>query len=228
MRIFALILLLCPPVVLQAEVEDDLTLGIETVTGIRSHYLYRGFDVADATMDFQIETEIGLGRDFFLGLAGWHAAESSGDFSESAFSIDLHRDWEDIRLTASAAYHAFSGSFLENGMDTGLAATWYWDDSWDIGLELHYDFGAEAFYSDLIIGWSQPLGEDLFLSAQAGVSAAADYYEQSGPKDLHGRLSLTYNINSFLSVTPFTGFSLGLDSEAGDHAYAGLWLAVSF
>ncbi|MDP7106894.1 MAG: hypothetical protein QGH41_07430, partial [Roseibacillus sp.] len=43
-----------------ADLEDDIPLGIEAVTGIRSDYVYRGFNLADVVMDFQLETSIVL------------------------------------------------------------------------------------------------------------------------------------------------------------------------
>ena len=210
------------------EVEDDLTLGIETVTGLRSNYIYRGFQLADATLEAQAETEITLSEDYSLGLAAWHVAESSGDFAETAFGFSFRRDFEDFSLTASLDYHFFSESLFEDGVDLGAKAQWFITDDWDVAAKAHYDFGAEGAYFAIEGGWSHPLTEDFFLAAESGVSAVSSYYERSGLNDFYGRLSLTYNINSFLSITPFAGYSLGIDSEANDEAFAGIWLAVSF
>ncbi|MGJ8724861.1 MAG: hypothetical protein ACSHYB_09925 [Roseibacillus sp.] len=211
-----------------SEVEEDLTLGIETVTGLRSNYLYRGFQLADSTLEAQAETEITLSEDYFLGLAAWHVAESSDDFAETAFGISLRRDFEDFSLTASLDYHLFSESLFQDGIDLGAKAQWFINDDWDFAAKAHYDFGAEGAYFALEGGWSHPLTEDLFLSAESGISAVSSYYERSGMNDFYGRLSLTYNVNSFLSLTPFAGYSLGIHSEATDEAFAGIWLAVSF
>lgn len=213
---------------LPAEVEDDLTLGIETVTGLRSNYIFRGFQLADATLETQAETEIALGDDSFLGLAAWHVAESSGDFSETAFGISFRRDFENISLTASLDYRIFSESLFQDGIDIGAKAQWFIDDNWDLAAKAHYDFGAEGSYFALEGGWSQPLGEDFFIAVESGISAVSSYYERSGINDAYGRLSITYNINSFLSISPFAGYSIGLDDNATDEAYAGIWLAVSF
>ena len=211
-----------------SEVEDDLTLGIETVTGLRSDYIYRGFKLADSTLEAQAETEITLNADFSLGLAAWTIAEISDDFAETGFGVSLIRDFENFSLTASLDYHLFSESVFEDGVDLGVAAQWLITDDWDLTAKTNYDFGAEGAYFALEGGWSRPLTEDLFLSAEAGVSAVSSYFGREGFNDFYGRLSLTYNINSFLSITPFAGYSLGIDSEATDEAYAGIWLAVSF
>ncbi|WP_411847181.1 hypothetical protein AAFN60_07050 [Roseibacillus persicicus] len=225
-RAFALLFLV--PLPLLAEVEDDLTLGIETVTGLRSAYNYRGFQLADATLETQIETEITLGEGYALGLVAWHVAESSDDFAETAFGVSLRRDFEEVSLTASLDYHLFSESLFEDGVDLGLKAQWLLDENWDLAAKAHYDFGAEGTYFALEGGWSHPLSEDLFIAAESGISAVGDYYERSGMNDFYGRLSLTYNVNSFLSLTPFAGYSIGLSDGADDEAYAGIWLAVSF
>lgn len=213
---------------LQAEVEDDLPLGIETVTGLRSNYVSRGFQLADVTLETQAETEITLGNDSFLGLAAWHVAESSGDFSETAIGVNLRRDFEDFSLTASLDYRFFSESLFQNGVDLGIKAQWFLDENWDLGVEAHYDSGAEGAYFAFEAAWSQPLSEKLFIAAESGVSIVSNYYERNGANDFYGRLSLTYNVNSFLSLSPFAGYSVDLTDNATDEAYAGVWLAVSF
>ena len=39
---------------------EDIKYGIEAVTGFRSNYVQRGFEVAETTLDFQIETEVAI------------------------------------------------------------------------------------------------------------------------------------------------------------------------
>ena len=210
------------------EIEEELILGIEAVTGLRSNYIYRGFQLAGATLETQIETEITLNKDTSLGLAAWHVAESSGDFSETVLGVNLRRDYESFNVTASVDYHAFSESLFQDGVDLGLQARWLLTDDWDLTAKAHYDFGAEGSYFALEGGWSRPVNDDLFLSAHSGISAVNSYYERSGINDFYGRISLTYNVNSILSLSPFAGYSLGLADEGSDEAYAGVWLAVSF
>lgn len=222
----ALFLALCFAV--SAEVEEDLVLGIESVTGLRSSYVYRGFALADAVLETQVETEVALGQDYFLGIAAWHVAESSGPFAETALGLSLSREFEGFRLTTSLDYHSFSESLFRDGLDLGVAGQWFFGKDWDLGVQAHYDFAAEGSYFALEGGWSRPLSEDLFLSAESGVSAVSDYYERSGANDFYGRLALTYNVNSFLSLTPFVGYSLGLDDNSIRETFAGIWLAVSF
>ena len=213
---------------LQAEVEEDLVLGIESVTGLRTNYIYRGFELANATLEAQLETEISLDNDFSVGLAAWHIAESSGDFSETALGVNLRRDFQDFSLTASLDYRFFSETFFRDGIDLGLKGQWFINDNWDLSTKLNYDFGADGLYFAIEGGWSQPLGEDLFLSAHSGISAVNDYFDRNGLNDFYGRLSLTYNVNSFLSLSPFVGYTIGIADEASEQAYAGIWLAVSF
>lgn len=226
-RVFSLFLLatLLP---LAGQEGDDLTLGIETVTGLRSNYVSRGFQLADATLETQVETEIALGGDSFLGLAAWHVAESSGDFSETSFGFNFRQDFEKVSLTASLDYRLFSESLFQDGVDLGIKAQWFLNDDWDLAAKAHYNFGAEGAYYAVEGGWSQPLTEDLFVAIESGVSAVSSYFERNGLNDFYGRVSVTYNINSFLSLTPYAGYSIGLHSDAGDEAFAGIWLAVSF
>lgn len=211
-----------------AEIDRELTLGIETLSGLRSSYIDRGFKLAESTLEFQVESEVALGEGFSIPLAAWTIAESGGDFSENAFSIGLQKDWEDFQISTFLDYRLFENSVFEDGFDLGLAAKWFLSDDWDLGAEARYNVAAEGSYFALEAGYSKPLNEDFFLSAEGGVSATASYFDRSGLNDLYGRLSLTYNVNSFLSLSPFVGFSIALDDDADDEGYAGVWLAVSF
>lgn len=226
-RAFSLFLLFAS-LPLFAEIEEDLTLGIETVTGLRSNYIYRGFQLADATLEVQAETEITLDQNWSVGLAAWHVTESSGDFSETALGANLRRDFGNVSLTASLDYHSFSESLFQDGIDLGAKAQWFFAEDWDLTAKAHYDFGANGAYFALEGGWSKPLNEDFFVAAETGISAVDSYYGRSGLNNFYGRLTLTYNINSFLSLSPFVGYTIAIDDDASDEAYTGIWLAVSF
>ena len=58
----ALLFCLCPLALTpaHAEVENDIKLGIEAVTGIRTGYIHRGYDLADASLEFQLQAEFAL------------------------------------------------------------------------------------------------------------------------------------------------------------------------
>ena len=100
---------------LSAELENDIPLGIEGVTGIRSDYVYRGFNLANVVMDFQVETEIVIGETLTLGAGGWLATEVSKDFTEGAGFLDLHYSLhENVTITTSTSYHAYHDSFFDN------------------------------------------------------------------------------------------------------------------
>ena len=73
---------LCLPA--SAEIESDIPLGIEAVTGIRSGYVHRGFDLADTSLEFQFAGEVTLSNENSLHFGLSHLAESDGDFSETA------------------------------------------------------------------------------------------------------------------------------------------------
>ena len=45
------------PCHLPADVSKEIQLGVEAVAGYRSGYVYRGFELAESTIDFQVETE---------------------------------------------------------------------------------------------------------------------------------------------------------------------------
>ena len=214
---------------LRAELEDDIPLGVEAVTGIRSGYVYRGFDLADALMDFHLETEIVLQDHLALAAGGWFATEVGDKFNQASAYIGVRYDLRE-KLTAelSASYHTFDHSTLEDGLDLGASLTWYPDRDWDLGAAVHRDSSSNGWYVSVEGGWSHPLSEDAFLALNGGVSAVEDYYGRSGLNDIYGRASLTYNINSMLSLTPFIGWSFELNDGDGNEVYGGLWFEVSF
>ena len=81
---------------LSAELEGDIPWGLEAVTGARTGYAYRGFDLAGPLFDFQLEGELVLREDLSLNAGGWFlftgetarqgdfALQSTGRFAHGA------------------------------------------------------------------------------------------------------------------------------------------------
>lgn len=220
------------PMSVSAEVEEDIQWGVEAVTGYRSNYVYRGFELSESTLDFQLEAEFALTNNLALNVGGWYATETgSGDFDEAAGFLKLHHQTtEHLTLGAGATYRDFNNSLFEEGVDVGAYATWHFCRGFGISLGGNYDTGAEGWYGNLETNWTKPLNEKAFFSLQTGVSAVDDYYGRDGFNDVYGRASLTYNISDTVSVTPFVGGSALLDSNdiGDDTAFGGIWFEVRF
>ncbi|MGJ8676732.1 MAG: hypothetical protein ACSHX0_04390 [Akkermansiaceae bacterium] len=223
---------------LQADSADDIEYGVEAVTGYRSDYVYRGFQLAESTIDFQIETEIALNNNTFLNIGSWYATETGdGDFSETAFFSHLrYAQTENLTLGLSATYRSIDqgdstlSAFLDDGVEAGIFASYYFCDNFSGSIGTYYDTGAEGIYSYLEGKYSTALSDKAFLSFKLGLSAVDDYYDRAGLNDAYGRLSLTYNISDTVSVSPFVGTSFLLDDDdAGDDTtYGGIWFEVRF
>ena len=113
---------------LSADLEDDIPLGIEAVTGIRSDYIYRGINLAEVAMDFQLETEIILDDTLALSTGGWFATEVSDNFTEGGVFLDLSYSLpKDITVGGSTSYHIYEHSFLKNGFELGIFLAWHAD-----------------------------------------------------------------------------------------------------
>jgi len=232
------LLSLCLPAQLSAEVENDLALGIEAVTGFRSDYIHRGFELAEGTLDFQIEGEIALNNHTFLNVGAWYATETgNGKFDETAFFTHLRFEHsEQLTLGLSATYRSFSNStpplsvMFEDGVDAGAFATWNFCKDFNATAGAYYDTGAEAWYGHLETRWSKVVSEKSFVTLKTGVSYVDDYYGRDGLNDVYSRLSFTYNISETVSLTPFVGGSALLDSDdpGGDQAFGGVWFEVRF
>ncbi|MEJ6580588.1 MAG: hypothetical protein QNL33_09065 [Akkermansiaceae bacterium] len=214
-----------------AEIENDFPLGIEAVTGFRSGYVHRGFDLADTSLEFQFAGEVTLSneRSLYFGLS--HLAESSGDFSETAGYLELDRKIsEQLRAGVSATYRDRNHSILESGLDLGLFTSFTINGSWEWRNELNYDFGAEGFYLASEITWSEALSDKVYLSISGGVSYLSDYENRSGLNDFFARISLNYAFSEQVAFSSFLGASAQLDSgePAHDIIYGGLWFQVIF
>lgn len=213
------------------EVENDIPWGVEVVTGVRTGYIYRGFDLADGLIDLQLQGEVALGDCVLLNVGGWVGSELGDDFSQADVFLDLQLEVsKNFALGTTATYRDFDHALMDDGVDLGVYATYYAKHDFDFTLGAYHDFGNEAWYANAELGWSHRLGLDSFLTLVGGLSWVDDYLGRSGLNDFYGRASFTYNVNSVVSLTPFVGWSLLLDSNdsGGDEAFGGLLFEVVF
>jgi len=234
------LLAMAAPTSVSAEVEteigpaiaSDIQWGFEGVTGYRSSYIYRGFKLADSTIDFQLEGEVAINDQLSLNIGGWYATETgNGNFDESAGFMHLrHQTTEHLTLGLSGTYRNFNQSIFREGVDLGAFATWHFCRDFGITLGGNYDTGARGWYGNLETNWTKPISDKAFFSLKTGVSAVNDYYTRNGFNDVYGRLSVTYNFSDTVSFTPFVGGSALLDSDdIGDNnAFGGIWFEVRF
>jgi len=232
------LLVACLPAQLSADVENDIPLGIEAVTGFRSEYVYRGFTLTeDTVLDFQVEAEIALNDHTLLNIGGWYATETGrGDYDESAAFVKL-RFLKSDKLTfgTSATFRSFNSAVFEDGIDLGIFGTYQFCKDFGITSGVYYDTGADAWYGNVESNWSKTISDKAYVSLKTGVSYVNDYYGRDGINDLYTRLSLTYHISDAVSVTPFVGASFLVDDDStvpgvinDDSVFAGLWFIVRF
>lgn len=213
----------------EAQIAEEIPLGIEGVTGIRSGYLFRGVKLANSSIDFQVEAEVVLSQDSTVNFGFAHLAASSSSFSETAGYLELTRIIDKkLSLGASLTYRDRHDSLLESGVDLGLFLSYAIDDQWMWRNELNYDFGEETFYFASEIEWSYVVSKDSFLALKSGVSAVSDFLGREGLNDFYSRITFTYALSDRVAVTPFLGSSVALDREGEDSAYAGFWFEVNF
>ncbi len=221
--------LFCAGISLSPGQEDDIPLGIEAVTGFRSDYVYRGFHLAQTTMDFQLETEVVINDVLSLGAGGWVATQLDDGFNERTGFIELYANLlEGVGVGASGAYHSYDHDIFKSGFDLTAFLLWHPANNWSITAEVSRNLASEGWHGELSGQWSHRVSDDAYFGMAMGVSITEDYYGHSGLNDFNGRISLTYNINSMLSVTPFAGWSHELTARDGDELYGGLWFEISF
>jgi len=216
--------------VLQAEVDDEIPLGIEAVTGFRTNYVHRGFELAETALDFQLETELSLSDENSLHLGLAHLAESDGDFNETSIYAEISHSLNDhLIIGASLTYRDRNASILDSGFELGAFATFSINDDWLWRSELNYDFGISGLYLASELEWSQVLSDKSFVAIEAGISVVSSYLDRSGFNDLYTRVTYTYAISDRISLTPFLGTTLQLnDHDGSDLAFGGLWFEVNF
>ena len=209
---------------------DRLPIGIEVVTGYRTDYVYRGFQLAGSLIDVQAQAEIALSNEWLLDVGGYYGtATGDGDFSEAAAFFDFRYETEKWSATFGTTWHDYQDSFFESGFDLAPSFTWHLTKDWDIGTGIAYDTGDGGWYGNLEATWSKPTGENSFFSTEAGTSWTEDYYGSSGWHDIYGRLGWTYAFNRSVSVTPFVGTSIPMNSSPEhNRLFGGVWFEVNF
>jgi len=223
-------LFLATSLITLAEIESEIPLGIEAVTGIRSDYVHRGFQLAESSLDYQIESELVLSEKTSLHFGLSHLAESSGSFSETSGYFEVSRAiGKTFTLGASLTYRDRNESLLDGGFDLGLFSELAMNDNWSWNNRLNFDLGVDGIYFSSALVWSKVLTDDAFFSIESGLSAVSGYLDRDGLNDFHSRLTLTYALSDQISFTPFLGTSLQIDDRsARDIFYGGLWFEVIF
>ncbi len=211
--------------------EGELALGVEVATGYRSEYIFRGFELSEDWLDVQLQGEYAFNNTNSLQFGVWYGSETGdGDFTETGVFTDFTVQKDDYQYGLSLTYRSFDSSeIFDSGLDIGLFTTYHLSDNLDLGASVHYDFGADGFYSNIETNYYRVLNEDAYLSYKLGISAVEDYYGRNGLNDLYYRITFTYDINSNVSISPFLGTSIQLDSDnGGDSLHGGVWFEVSF
>ncbi len=213
-----------------ADPAADIPLGIEVVTGYRTEYVHRGFELAQDLIDVQAEAEIALSNEWVLNLGGSYGTCSGrGDFSETAAYFDLRYETEQWTAGIATTWRDYQDSFFADGFDLAPRFIWHLTEDWDLGAGLAYDTGDGGWYGNVEAAWSKPLGESSFLGATAGTSWTEDYYGSNGWHDAYARLTWTYAFNEHVAITPFAGTSISTGSGPGSNQlYAGAWFEVNF
>lgn len=216
---------------LLASAETEVPYGVEALTSYRSEYTYRGFQLADDTLDFQLSTQVALDDSTSINLAAWYGTGiSQSDFSELGLFADIRRNVDQFTYALSGTYRNYSDTFFDDGVDIAASVTWHVSDCWELGVVAAYDTGAEGWYTELNSAYYYRINDASYLTIKGGVSAVSDYYDRDGLNDLFAKVSYTYNINQSVSISPYIASSVLLDSDdaGNDSFFGGVYFAVSF
>ena len=210
---------------------DDIPYGVEAVAQYRSEYSYRGFILAKDSIDLQLGSQYAFDDFTYLNSTAWFGSEvGDGDFTEGGLRADLLRDFGSMTYLLSGTYRSYTNSFFEDGTNIEAAAIYHFNQIIDFSGRIAYDTGAEGWYANLESNYYHRFNDDSYFNLSGGISAVDKYYLRDGLNDIFAKLSYTYNINQSLSISPYLGTSLLLDSSdtGNDSLYAGIYFAVSF
>ena len=213
-----------------ADVEKEIPLGVEAVTGYRSEYIQRGFKLANDVIDFQAEAEIALSDDIITNFGGWYAtATGSGGFDETAAFAGIRWEQELFTLGLEITWSGVDHSVFKDGWDFAPSLAWHLTEDLDLAGAVAWNTGADGLYGAVEIRWSQPVRTFGFVSVDAGLSAVSDYYNRSGLNDAYARAAYTQVISRNVSITPFVGTSIPLQSDPEtNRLFGGIWFEVNF
>jgi hypothetical protein len=230
MKPLALALVLALPGHSREEAAGEVPLGIEVVTGYRTDYVYRGFQLAGSLIDVQAQAEVALNDAWLLNVGGYFGtATGDGDFSEAAAFFDFRYETEAWSVGMATTWRDYDDSRFADGFDLQPTFLWHLGDHFDLGTGIAYDTGDGGWYGHLEAAWSMETGRDSFLSTELGTSWTEDYYGSSGWHDLYGRVGWTYAFNRSVSVTPFVGASVPMTSgPERNRLFGGVWFEVNF
>ena len=213
------------------DIEDEVPLGIEAMSGIRSGYTHRGFDLADTSLEFQFSGKVILknGQNLTLGIS--QLAEVNDTFSETS----SHLEWtspasENLHFGVSATYRDRNHSTIASGFDLGVFTTYSIHPDWQWRNDLIYDWASQGLYGSTEIAWSYLTSNDSFITITSGLSLIANYEDLDGINDFYSRCSYHYGLSELVSVTPFLGASLLLDHKENrkSSVFGGLLFQVIF
>lgn len=211
--------------------ETSIPFGIEALTAYRSEYVYRGFELANDTIDFQVSSRISLNDTLSINAATWFGtAADDENFNEFGLFVDLRKDIGDMTYAIGTTYRDYDDTFFNDGFDIAAGATWHINKCTDLGASLSYDTGADGWYGEIFSSYYYRINDSSFLSLRGGVSAVDGYYGREGFNDVFAKLSYTYDITPNVSVTPYIASSILLDSDdlGSDSFFGGVYFAVSF
>jgi hypothetical protein len=229
-RYFAPLILIVASSPVVAEIENDVPLGIEAVTGFRSEYIQRGFKWANQALDVQAEAEISLNDQVLVNLGGWFVTSTgSDDFTETSAFAAIRWEAERYTLRFDATWQSLDHPRFDSGLDLSPTLAWHLNDTLDLETGIAWNTGADGLYAFTGFEWSKALDLKSFVSAKTGLNWVNDYYDRSGLNDAYAKFSYTRVLNRSVSITPFAGTSLPLQSD-GESArlFAGVWFEVNF
>lgn len=214
--------------------EDD-TVDVSADVSVLSRYVWRGYTLSKTSAVVQPSLTFaykGLSLNFWgnLDTHVWHFdPDRSRDTEYNETDITLSYSWKFNNFIAELGYIYYDLKIIKDTSEV------YYSISYDTilspSLTIYYDINqVEGVYANFAVSHSIPLYNDiaLDLSASVGYYAANNLYEfndnlvettkeYSALHDGNITASVTFPINSKLSVTPSASYSYALSNKSRNH-----------
>jgi len=203
--------------------------GVEVLTSWRSEYVYRGFLLAQGSMEFQLVAQWVLSESDSFDAGVYYGIEAGdGGFSELTGFAAFSRQLGKYRYSAELAFHEYGGSFFDSGVDFRLSANYQMNEAFDFKGSVSYDTGAEGFYFESKVSYYEEVNDVSYVTLDAGISSVAGYYDRDGLHHGFAKLGYTRNISESVSVSPYITGVFGIHNDVDNHVIGGVYFAVSF
>ncbi len=219
-----------PPSLSDLTAGESYRLGIEALTGYRSHYIYRGERMGENTAEVQLATGIAVSNDWLANAEVFYARnwEHNNFWQTSLRGELLYYLTDECTAGALLGCQWFEGAAFRNGLEMGGAVHWNPSLDWALSGAVSYDTGQTGMMAECAVCWQPLICERVAMVNKVSAGFAYEYLGHNGLKELMFRTGLRWAVTENLRLEPFVGYYCGFGKEEFHKPVIGAWVSYSF